>query len=259
MTSTDSRARSSRARAVRRPRVARGDAPASAEVARRRCSRRGGTDARGRDDRLGTIERADPDADPRGEPDATLHRGKRPRRMVLTLRALRRVVDAGALCGMVRLQGRRRDPDLTGMGERGGRVGRELHAEQRARAGAPPRSGGQHSSGQRHHCSAAEAGRRRSIRRLCRIQSSPWGVSIILMVFSYARLSQNAAGGTLAGHVLPRGVQIRAVSRQDRTGAGYVTTAGAMTRRGRRGARRAGQTARRRPSARATRSTRAPG
>jgi hypothetical protein len=50
---------------------------------------------------LGTIERADPDADPRGEPDATLHRGKRPRRMVLTLRALRRVVDAGALCCVV--------------------------------------------------------------------------------------------------------------------------------------------------------------
>jgi hypothetical protein len=175
MTSTDSRARNSRARAVRRPRVARGDAPASAEVARGRCSRWGGTDARGRDNRLGTIERADPDADPRGEPDATLHRGKRTRRMVLTLRALRRVVDAGALCGMVRLQGRRRDPDFTGMGERGGRVGRDLHAEQRARADAPPRSGGQHSSGQRHHRSAAEAGRRRSIRRLCRIQFVPLG------------------------------------------------------------------------------------
>jgi hypothetical protein len=193
MTSTDSRARGSRARAVRRPRVARGDAPASAEVARRRCSRWGGADARRRDDRLGPIERADPDADSRGEPDATLHRGKRTRRMVLTLRALRRVVDAGALCRVVRFQGRRCDPQISGMRQRGGRVGRELHAQQRARAGAPPRTGGQHSPGQRHHRSAIKAGRRRSIRRLCRIQWSPWGVSIILMVFSKPRVSHNAS------------------------------------------------------------------
>ena len=198
MTSTESRPawlpRTRRAAIARRT----GDAPMSGEGARRRGSRGSGADARARDDRARTIERPAAGTDAGDEPDATLHGGQRAHRVVLTLGALRRVVDAGALGRVMRFEGRRRDPQITGMRERGGRVGRKLHAEQRARARAPPRTGGQHSPVDRHHRSATEAVRRKT-RPSCRIQSSP-RESIILMVFPLRR--------AFAGHVVPRDVQI---------------------------------------------------
>jgi hypothetical protein len=51
------------------------------------------------------------------------------------------------------------------------------------------------------------------MRLFCRIQSSPWGVAIILMIFSSTRVSQNAAQRSRpveTGHSRPRGTPRRA-------------------------------------------------
>ena len=86
------------------------------EVARRRGSWGGGAHARTRDDRLRAIERPNPCADSGGQLDAALHGGQRARGVVLALGALRCIVHAGALCAVVRLQCRGRDPEITRVG-----------------------------------------------------------------------------------------------------------------------------------------------
>jgi hypothetical protein len=73
--------------------------------------------------------------------------------MILALDALRGVVDADALGGVVRLEGHRRTVEVTGVGQRRRTIGERLQHEEHCRADARPRARGPHPRPQVHHCS----------------------------------------------------------------------------------------------------------